>query len=204
MKKIFQMMSLVTLLLVMCTSMAFAATHTKKIAVVPLQAVNCRYGTMTDEIMEDLNGILKDKVDASINGVMTRVDIVDPEEAMNTFQKVYQEKKAVNSKAKYRDAVALTARELKADLIIVPVAENCYSETSGGIGSHRVINYAAFITVYVYDKTTGTTNTFKASDNYHGYDMEGLNFKDRMEMVLSAAVKKAKISDTVEMVVTSW
>ena len=56
----------------------------------------------------------------------------------------------------------------------------------------------------VYDKTTGTTNTFKASDNYHGYDMEGLNFKDRMEMVLSAALKKAKISDTVEMVVTSW
>ena len=88
MKKIFQMMSLVTLLLVMCTSMAFAATHAKKIAVVPLQAVNCRYGIMTDELMEDLNNILKDRVDAGINSVMTRVDTVDPEEALSTFQRI--------------------------------------------------------------------------------------------------------------------
>ena len=204
MKKIFQMMSLVTLLLVMCTSMAFAATHTKKIAVVPLQAVNCRYGIMTDELMEDLNNILKDRVDAGINSVMTRVDTVDPEEALSTFQRIYQEKKAVNKKATYRDAVALTARELKADLIIVPIAENCMWEVTSDAVSHRAVNYLGLVKVYVYDKITGTTNTFTAKDHYNGYDMEARDFKTQMEIVLSTALKRAKISDTVEMVVTSW
>lgn len=203
MKKIFQMMSLVTLLLVMCTSMAFAATHTKKIAVVPLQAVNCRYGIMTDELMEDLNNLLKDRVDAGINSVMTRVDTVDPEEALSTFQRIYQEKKAVNKKATYRDAVALTARELKADLIIVPVAENCTWDVSGN-SIHRIVNYMAKVKIYVYDKTTGTTNTFKAMDHSNGHDMNGLSFKTQMEAVLSTALTRAKIADTVEMTVTSW
>lgn len=202
MRKIFRVMSFALLFLLTCSSATFAADHVKTIAILPIQTVDCRENAITEDVKDNLNSLVRTQVDKGIDTFSRHLE-ADGQEGVAVFQRLYAEKKAVNKKATYRDVVALTARELKADLIVVPMAVNCTTNKTEANG-HNMLVASSNIIIYVYDKMSGNINTYKSSEHYNGVTSGSENFDTLIERCMLQALKKANLAGTVEMTITSW
>lgn len=184
----------VLLVVMMMASVVSAAAL--KVVVLPVQEYKC-WTRLSDDVAYNVNSrILKD-VHVPLNGILERVETIHPEISVSTFYTQYNNLLGINKKARPNEALVLTAEELGADILVLPLAVSCHQEVYSGFEGETYLITDANMELYVYRADSKETECYKASRHYSGLlgsqQMLSAEIMNCTEKVLG----KAKLRDVI-------
>ena len=168
MKKIF---SLSLVLLLILTSTALAAKSTVKIARLPIIIQHNKLDYETSVALETKFARV---VNIPLNKTLQLAEYIPPKKSSAELNKIWQNMHAQNRNAKISDAVKILAKDLKADIVIVPILHR-YSQrvTPSGINFESKLSSSVNAELIIYDRRTDTLTDKKFSrsfnDNYNRF-----------------------------------
>lgn len=168
MKKIFSL-SLVALLIL--TSTALAAKSTVKIARLP---IIIQHNKLDYETSVTLETKFARVVNIPLNETLKLAEYIPPKKSSTELNKIWQNMHAQNKNAKISDAVKILAKDLKADIVIVPILHR-YSQrvTPSNLNFESHLSSAVNAELIIYDRRTDTLTDKKFSrrfnDNYNRF-----------------------------------
>jgi len=167
-KKIF---SLSLVLLLILTSTALAAKSTVKIARLP---IIIQHNKLDYETSVTLETKFARVVNIPLNETLKLAEYIPPKKSSTELNKIWQNMHAQNKNAKISDAVKILAKDLKADIVIVPILHR-YSQrvTPSGINFESKLSSSVNAELIIYDRRTDTLTDKKFSrsfnDNYNRF-----------------------------------
>lgn len=204
MKQMCRILSVVMLLLIAFSSVSWAkVSDPKRIAVLPLVQQNCARAAISDELEKKVNDRIQQAVGEGLDSFIP-VIMIEKTEAMPVIEECYANRLQVTKKATYRDALAPAARKLKADLIVLPVADNCSSFRTDGAYGRDMINNSATVRLYMFSKLEGTATEFKASESYNAMGGSDITFDNQLYTCVLRVIRDSKLSNVVSEVTGSW
>ena len=168
MKKIF---SLSLVLLLILTSTALAAKSTVKIARLPIIIQHNKLDYETSVALETKFARV---VNIPLNETLKLAEYILPKKSSVELNKIWQNMHAQNRNAKISDAVKILAKDLKADIVIVPILHR-YSQrvTPSNLNFESHLSSAVNAELIIYDRRTDTLTDKKFSrrfnDNYNRF-----------------------------------
>lgn len=168
MKKIF---SLSLVLLLILTSTALAAKSTVKIARLP---IIIQHNKLDYETSVALETKFARAVNIPLNETLKLAEYIPPKKSSVELNKIWQNMHAQNRNAKISDAVKILAKDLKADIVIVPILHR-YSQrvTPSNLNFESHLSSTVNAELIIYDRRTDTLTDKKFSrrfnDNYNRF-----------------------------------
>ena len=168
MKKIF---SLSLVLLLILTSTALAAKSTVKIARLP---IIIQHNKLDYETSVALETKFARAVNIPLNGTLQLAEYIPPKKSSDAMNKIWQKMHSQNKNAKISDAVKILAKDLKADIVVVPILHR-YSQyvTPSDLNFESTLSSAVAAELIIYDRRTDTLTDKKFSrrfnDNYNRF-----------------------------------
>lgn len=164
--------SKVVLMTIVMTMMTMTAVYAAPVKIALLPVLN--YQNFTNLDMDGSDALykrIKQEVHVPLNGVLQRTEEIDRDDAAMIFNHVLGGLRAENKKAKLAEAIAPTAEQLNADILILPVARNCRQQIYYSTRGERVLICYANLDMYVFNNATGDLQVYRASESFESsYD----------------------------------
>lgn len=165
--KKFIILSMISLIVaVNSTALAAENNTAKRVALLPVMHLYCHWNHSESE-EKALDQLFKREIHIPLNGLLKITEEIPPETSVAAFNKNYHDMKTTNKKADIKDAVKASAEEINADIFILPIAKSCSQETFSLGFDGNVMVSRAIMELFVYDKSTGTVQTYKYHDYYN-------------------------------------
>lgn len=184
--------TLILLLLMMIASTASAAAL--RMAVLPLQEYKC-WTHISDASTSSVNRRILREVHIPLNGILQRVEMIPSEVSEGVFLNQYSNLLNKNKKARPNETLEMTADELGADVLILPMAVSCRQEIFSGVENEDFLITNANMELYVYRADTKETECYKASRHYSGSLSSRQMLPAELMNCTEIVLKKAKLRE---------